>query len=117
MTKHTTYTYAFNLIQNVRSTFALGTATRELYPPLLDLDSPCSATAVGRLSCLRLRASRGSSSEISVFFFFFSRILEIFLNLKKELFSTTKRAKTHTLQRPKPDDREREREREKGEHD
>lgn len=27
------------------------------------------ATAVGRLSCLRLRASRGSSSEISVFFF------------------------------------------------
>ena len=28
--------------------------------------------------------------------------------MKKELFSTTKRAKTHTLQRPKPD-RERER--------
>ena len=35
------------------------------------------------------------------------------MNLKKELFSTTKRAKTHTLQRPKPDDRQRERERER----
>ena len=35
------------------------------------------------------------------------------MNLKKELFSTTKRAKTHTLQRPKPNDRERERERER----